>query len=142
MHALLKTLQALDATVKREPLPEAEMMAARHLSHHSKGALLMFVTSFSSSSPGVARTDARVKAWETALAELPKKCPGVVRFEMGWNISNRPIAYDFGLNSGFATRADLDAYGPHPAHQAVVAQLREIADWIICDYEVGEWVSD
>ena len=32
-----------------------------------------------------------------------------------------PIAYDYGINMAFATRADLDAYGPHPDHQAVVA---------------------
>ena len=36
----------------------------------------------------------------------------------------------------FATRADLDASGPHPAHQEVVVALREIAEWVICDYEV------
>jgi hypothetical protein len=35
-------------------------------------------------------------------------------------------------------RADLDAYGPHPAHQEVVTRLREIADWVICDYEIAE----
>ncbi len=92
--------------------------------------------------PGVIRTDPRVKAWESMFAALEQKCSGIVRFEYGWNTTDRPIAYDFGVNMGFATRADLDAYGPHPAHQEVVAKLREIADWIICDYEVGEWVSD
>ena len=50
--------------------------------------------------------------------------------------TNRPIAYDYGINMAFATRADLDAYGPNADHQAVVALEREIADWIICDYEV------
>jgi hypothetical protein len=48
----------------------------------------------------------------------------------------RPIAYDYGVNMAFATWADLDAYGPNPDHQAVVALEREFADWIICDYEV------
>ena len=28
------------------------------------------------------------------------------------------------------------AYGPHPDHQEVVVALREIADWVICDYEI------
>jgi hypothetical protein len=37
----------------------------------------------------------------------------------------------------FATKEDLLAYGPNPKHQEVVAKLREIADWIICDYEVA-----
>jgi len=92
--------------------------------------------------PGVTRTDPRVVAWKALFAGLPDKVTGVVRWEHGWNTTDRPIAYDFGVNSGFATRADLDAYGPHPAHQEVVAKLREIADWVICDYEIGERVSD
>ena len=92
--------------------------------------------------PGVRRTDPKVVAWEALFAELPMKVGGIVRWEYGWNTTDRPIAYDFGVNAGFATRADLDAYGPHPSHQEVVARLRGIADWVICDYEHGERVGD
>ena len=88
--------------------------------------------------PGITRTDPRVPAWEAKFAALEHQCAGIVRFERGWNTSDRPIAYDVGINMAFATRADLDAYGPHPAHQEVVARLREIADWVICDYEVTD----
>ena len=56
--------------------------------------------------------------------------PGHRAIRMWVEYTDRPIAYDFGINMAFATRADLDAYGPHPAHQDVVAKLREIADWI------------
>lgn len=87
--------------------------------------------------PAVTRSDPRVPAWEALFKALPQHCPGIVRFEAGWNTTDRPIAYDFGSNMAFATRADLDAYGPHPKHQEVVAKLREIADWVICDYEVA-----
>ena len=31
-----------------------------------------------------------------------------------------------------------NAYGPNPKHQEVVAKLREIADWIICDYDAPD----
>ncbi|HKN09078.1 MAG TPA: Dabb family protein [Pseudomonadota bacterium] len=88
--------------------------------------------------PGIARDDARVRAWESAFEALPPHCSGIARFEHGWNTTNRPIAYDYGVNMAFATRADLDAYGPNPKHQQVVASLREFSDWIICDYEVAE----
>ncbi len=88
--------------------------------------------------PGVTRTDPRVRAWETKFVALEHQCSGIVRFEHGWNTTDRPIAYDVGVNMAFATRADLDAYGPHPAHQEVVAKLREIADWVLCDYEAAE----
>ncbi|MDQ2964006.1 MAG: Dabb family protein [Pseudomonadota bacterium] len=87
--------------------------------------------------PGVKRGDTRVPAWEALFKALPQHCTGIVRFECGWNTTDRPIAYDFGINMAFATRADLDTYGPHPKHQEVVAKLREIADWVICDYEVA-----
>jgi len=87
--------------------------------------------------PGVTRADPRVPAWQAKFAALEHKCRGIVRFEHGWNTTDRPIAYDFGINMAFATRADLDAYGPNPDHQEVVAGLREIADWVICDYEVA-----
>ncbi|HET9339985.1 MAG TPA: Dabb family protein [Casimicrobiaceae bacterium] len=87
---------------------------------------------------GVTRTDPRVPAWEKKFAALKHKCDGVVRFEYGWNVTDRPVAYDLGINMAFATHADLVAYGPHPAHQEVVALLREIADWVICDYEAPD----
>ena len=85
--------------------------------------------------PGVTRADPRVPAWQAKFAALEHKCQGIVRFESGFNTTDRPIAYDFGINLAFATRADLDAYGPNVDHQEVVTLLREIAEWIICDYE-------
>ena len=88
--------------------------------------------------PGVTRDDPRVVAWRNAFVALERKCPGIVRFEHGWNTTDRPIAWDYGVNMAFATRADLDAYGPHPDHQAVVAMEREVADWVICDYEAPD----
>jgi len=88
--------------------------------------------------PGVLRNDPRVREWHGAFVALERKCKGITRMEHGWNTTDRPIAYDYGINMAFATRADLDAYGPHPAHQDVVAKLRAIADWIICDYEKAD----
>jgi hypothetical protein len=87
--------------------------------------------------PGVTRGDARVPAWEALFKALPQYCTGIVHFECGWDTTDRPNAYDFGIYMAFATRANLEAYGPHPKHQEVVARLREIADWVICDYEVA-----
>ncbi|MBK6804295.1 MAG: Dabb family protein [Betaproteobacteria bacterium] len=88
--------------------------------------------------PGVTRADPRVPAWEALFKALPPHCTGIVRLESGWNFTDRPIAYDYGINMAFATREDLVAYGPNPKHQEVVAKLREIADWIICDYEAPD----
>ena len=40
------------------------------------------------------------------------------------------------------SRADLDAYGPNPKHQEVVALEREVADWLICDYGIAARVQN
>ncbi len=85
--------------------------------------------------PGVTRADPRVSAWRSLFAALEHKCAGVVRFEHGFNVTDRPVAYDYGINMAFATHADLVAYGPNADHQEVVAALREIAEWVVCDYE-------
>ena len=85
--------------------------------------------------PGVTRADSRVPAWEAKFKALKDKCEGIVRFEYGFNFTDRPVAYDIGINMAFDTRENLVAYGPNPAHQEVVVALREIAEWVICDYE-------
>lgn len=87
--------------------------------------------------PGVARDDRRVVEAVAALTALRGMVGGIERWEHGWNISDRAIAYDFALDSTFTTRDALAAYGPHPAHQAAVALLREVMDWVLCDFEAG-----
>ena len=54
------------------------------------------------------------------------------------------MAYLDGASSGKLSSGELnlDAYGPNPKHQEVVALEREVADWLICDYEVIEPSED
>ena len=85
--------------------------------------------------PGVARDDPRVRDGLAALTALSGQIDGIARWEHGWNFTERPIAYDFALASTFVSRAAFDAYGPHPAHQAAAAQLRDVVDWVLCDFE-------
>ena len=85
--------------------------------------------------PGVTRDDPRVTRWMELSDQLPSQIPEIVSREGGWNVTDRPIAYDFGQNSTFRSRADLAVYLPHPAHQAMVAVAREVADWVLVDYE-------
>jgi hypothetical protein len=84
---------------------------------------------------GIPRDDPRVRDGLAALVALREQIPGIVRWEHGWNFTQRPVACDFALDCTFSTREAFDAYGPHPAHQSVVAQLREVADWVLCDFE-------
>jgi hypothetical protein len=83
---------------------------------------------------GVTRDDERVLAGARAFAELGKEIPELTFWECGWNISDRPIAHDFAVNSAVANADDLKRYLEHPAHQAAAAQWREFATWVIADY--------
>ena len=84
---------------------------------------------------GITREDPRVQSALADLIALRGKIDGIVRWEHGWDFVRRPISYDFALIAGFETRAAFDAYGPHPDHQAAAAKLRELVDWVLCDFE-------
>ncbi|MGW6459604.1 Dabb family protein [Streptomyces sp. NPDC055078] len=84
---------------------------------------------------GVARDEPRVAAGVKAFQELGALVPELESWECAWNITERPIAYDFAINSAVADRGALTRYIEHPAHQAAAAQWREFATWVIADYE-------
>ncbi|MEW1655899.1 Dabb family protein [Streptomyces sp. NPDC093707] len=83
---------------------------------------------------GVSRDEERVLAGARAFAELGPQIPELTFWECGWNLSDRPIAYDFAINSAVADADALTRYVEHPAHQAAAAQWREFATWVIADY--------
>ncbi|MGA5626497.1 Dabb family protein [Streptomyces cellulosae] len=71
---------------------------------------------------GVRRDDPKVVEGVEAFRALEGKIPEIRFWECAWNISDRPIAYDFAINSAFD-----DAAG--------VGLWREFATWVIADYE-------
>lgn len=85
---------------------------------------------------GVTRDEPRVVAGARAFAGLGTLVPEVESWECGWNVSDRPIAYDFAINSSVADGNALARYLGHPAHQAAVAPWAEFATWVIADYEI------
>ncbi|MEU6143442.1 Dabb family protein [Streptomyces sp. NPDC047081] len=84
---------------------------------------------------GVERDDPRVLEGVDAFRSLDGKIPEIRFWELGWNLSDRPIAYDFAINSGFEDAAALRAYVEHPEHQAGVTLWKEFSTWVIADYE-------
>ncbi|MET8247504.1 Dabb family protein [Streptomyces sp. NPDC005202] len=84
---------------------------------------------------GVERDDPRVTKGVEAFRTLDGKIPEIRFWECAWNISDRPNAYDFAINSAFDDPAALRRYVEHPEHQAGVALWREFATWVIADYE-------
>ncbi|MGW6743119.1 Dabb family protein [Streptomyces sp. NPDC055025] len=84
---------------------------------------------------GVSRDEPRVIAGAQAFEKLGEQIPELEFWECAWNISDRPIAYDFAINSAVSDQDALQRYLGHPAHQAGVGQWREFATWVIADYE-------
>ncbi|MET9722393.1 Dabb family protein [Streptomyces zaomyceticus] len=83
---------------------------------------------------GVTRDEPRVVAGVEAFRALGDQIPELRFWECDWNITDRPIAYDFAINSAVEDKDALQRYLDHPAHQAGVAQWREFATWVIADY--------
>ncbi|MER5205139.1 Dabb family protein [Streptomyces sp. NPDC002825] len=83
---------------------------------------------------GVDRDEPRVVAGVEAFRALGEQIPELKFWECDWNITDRPIAYDFAINSAVEDKDALQRYLDHPAHQAGVAQWREFATWVIADY--------
>ncbi|MFE2558696.1 Dabb family protein [Streptomyces sp. NBC_00090] len=83
---------------------------------------------------GVSREEPRVVAGVEAFRALGEQIPELTFWECDWNITDRPIAYDFAINSAVEDTDALQRYLEHPAHQAGVAQWREFATWVIADY--------
>ncbi|MGI5339125.1 Dabb family protein [Streptomyces sp. CA-181903] len=83
---------------------------------------------------GVERDDPRVRAGVQAFEKLGGEIPELRFWECGWNVSERPIAYDYAINSAVEDADALQRYLDHPAHQAGVGLWREFATWVIADY--------
>ncbi|MGV9558993.1 Dabb family protein [Streptomyces sp. NPDC003401] len=83
---------------------------------------------------GVTRDDPRVVEGEAAFRALGGQIEELRFWELGWNTSDRPIAYDFAINSAVEDAEALKRYLEHPAHQAGVALWREFATWVVADY--------
>ncbi|MGW6354825.1 Dabb family protein [Streptomyces sp. NPDC055092] len=84
---------------------------------------------------GVGRDEPRVVEGVKAFRALGGQIPELTFWECDWNITDRPIAHDFAINSAVEDTDALKRYIEHPAHQAGVAQWREFATWVIADYE-------
>ena len=73
----------------------------------------------------------------TELCALKGHIDGITDLTCGANFADRAKGYTHGLVVRFNSRAALEAYGPHPAHQRVVqTYINPIrADILAMDYE-------
>jgi hypothetical protein len=68
------------------------------------------------------------------IRQLQGQIPGLLETYVGKNISPRGQGYELGGVMKFADRASLDAYGPHPLHQALVSWLMPLIEPLELDF--------
>ena len=71
------------------------------------------------------------------LAGLRARIPVLRSLEVGVHIGAAAEAFDLALLCSFDSLADLEIYQRHPAHQEVVAFLRQVRDRrVVVDFEI------
>ena len=143
MRALLETLVALDAVVKRAGFPERELMAADGPLKDDEIRMFVHLVLIKLK-PGVTRADPRVPGLgsdvqRAAEAQVHGRRPLRVRLEHHRSPDRLRLRHQHGVRDHAKTWSPTVR---NPAHQEVVALLREIADWVICDYEAHAMMID
>ncbi len=64
------------------------------------------------------------------LRRLPALIPGIVSFNIGFDVLGLPRSYDTGLVAVFRDRAALDAYTIHPEHIVAADFGRNISEHV------------
>jgi quinol monooxygenase YgiN len=84
-----------------------------------------------------AERDAALKQIKAGFEALKGVIPGLLSIEVGIDFLHSPESADFSLFCEFESRAALDAYQAHPAHQAMVPMVRDVrVERRVVDYDV------
>ncbi|MDP9651092.1 Dabb family protein [Paraburkholderia caledonica] len=68
------------------------------------------------------------------MSALNADIPFVREWRVSANELDRPICWDYVLESSFESREDLERYLPHPAHVSLIQALKAYFEWVACDY--------
>lgn len=75
---------------------------------------------------------------EQQLIERMRTLDREIDFVRAWRVSanelDRPICWDYVLESTFDDAEAVARYLPHPAHQALIADLKPYFEWVAVDY--------
>ncbi|QKZ04148.1 Dabb family protein [Pseudomonas eucalypticola] len=89
--------------------------------------------------PSVAKDAAR----EAHLVRWMRDLHHDIEFARSWKVSanelDRPICWDYVLETSFDDAEAVNRYLPHPAHVALVTELKTYFEWVAVDYtEAGD----
>jgi hypothetical protein len=78
-------------------------------------------------------TTGEIDACRAGLSALVGIVPGLLDFHWGHNLApeDRRGGFTHGFTMDFADRPSLEAYGPHPQHQAASAKVRATFERIV-----------
>ena len=80
--------------------------------------------------------EANARLIKQKIEALRDQIPGIIRLEVGLDLSATDASADLCLYSEFSSRAALDAYQEHPAHKAVMPFIAEArSERRLVDYE-------
>ena len=85
---------------------------------------------------GVERQPEREQHLVTRMRDLEREIDFIRDWTVAANELDRPICWDYILDAGFDDAAAVERYLPHPAHQALVADLKQYFEWVAVDYSV------
>ncbi|MCS7464472.1 Dabb family protein [Paenibacillus doosanensis] len=87
---------------------------------------------------GESTTQKQLQEVVSRYKALKGELEGVIDIQAGINFSEKNQGYQILLSVRFENKAALEAYGPHPKHQAVAAFIREVGrlDSIVMDIEI------
>ncbi len=91
--------------------------------------------------PKVETTEERVITVLSHVQDLQQHIPGIIEAQVGKNLSANQQGYTYGFVIRFTDREHLRAYAPHPAHQVVSKELRDMCQSII-DFDIDSTVLE
>jgi len=82
------------------------------------------------------KREAHLKEVKEMLDALPEKIPTLRSMEVGIDFLHSDRSMDMVLTATFDDKEGLEAYRVHPAHQEVVARIKEVSqESRVVDYE-------
>ncbi|SAK56376.1 Stress responsive A/B Barrel Domain protein [Caballeronia hypogeia] len=78
--------------------------------------------------------EAELVAW---MRRLDCEIPFIREWRVSANELDRPICWDYVLESSFDDRDAVERYLPHPKHVELIQALKTYFEWVACDYTVA-----
>lgn len=87
---------------------------------------------------GVERQPEREADLVAQMRALEKEISFIRAWRVSANELDRPICWDYVLESTFDDREAVERYLPHPAHARLVQELKTYFEWVACDYSLDK----